>query len=99
MTYKEFMQARANNLPTVKIGGAELFEQEIFELLEKKQEYIVNYKKVYQIATANYKREYLPFYGRLVYTSPEPLTKRGRFVPMTAKEINHLLGFDLLSEN
>lgn len=97
MNYKEFFEARLNNLPFASVGPVKLFEQQINEYLEAGNRYIVTYKKVYEIVTANYKPGFVPFRGHLVYSSPEALTRRGRYYPMSAKAVNDLLGFELLA--
>lgn len=97
MSYNEFFEARSNNLPFASVGPVELFEQQINEYLEAGTRYIVAYKKVYEIVTANYKPGFVPFRGQLVYSSSEALTRRGRYYAMSAKAVNNLLGFELLA--
>lgn len=98
MNYKDYQLARSNNLPTAKIGNIELYDQEIKEYLLKGCKYIVTYKKVYQIKQFNCKPGFVPFHGLLVFNSLDPLTRRGRYYAMTAKQVNNLIGIELLGE-
>lgn len=98
MDYKDYITARQNNLKTAKIGRVELYQQEINEYLEAGKIFIVQYRKIYQIVHVNYKPEFIPYCGKLVYTSPDNLTRRGRYFALTAKEVNKLIGFNLLAE-
>lgn len=56
--------------------------------------YIVSVKTVYQpFYSVN-----AGYYAMPVYTSNELLTRHGRFVHLTAKEINHVIGKNLFRE-
>lgn len=95
MTYKEYFEARLNNLPKTKIGNVEFYEQELNELTESGDIYVITFKKIYQICPANYKPGFIPYYGKLVFSSPEQLCKRGRYYTMNAKGVNNLLGQEI----
>lgn len=78
----------------IKIGSVELYESEVQKLYEAKK-YLVCYKKIWQI---HYSQN-AGYYGQCVYTETKGnLAKRGRFHTMSASEVNHLLGFNLLNE-
>ena len=94
----DYMTARQNNLPTAKVGNVDLYLQEITEYLEAGKIFIVQYRKIYQIKHVNYKPEFIPYCGQLISTFQKPLTKRGHFYAMTAKEVNNLVGFELLAD-
>jgi len=83
----------------VKIGSVELTEREAFRLYEE-HKYIVAYKRVFEL---RYSAAQGRVYGSQIYEVPYRgqcgLTKRGRFFAMSAKEVNHLLGFRLVNEN
>lgn len=74
-----------------KIGTTELTESEAREIRES-DKYIVNYGGVFQIEYSQAQRRY---YGLKLY-SGKGLTSRGRYHTMTAAEVNHLLGFNLV---
>lgn len=52
--------------------------------------------KVYEIQSVNYKPKYLPYYGSLVCSSQTPIIKIG-FDEHTTKEVNELIGYELLA--
>lgn len=54
---------------TVQIGPVSLDEEKLNDCLESQKRYIVTRYKVYEIRSVNYKPEYLPYYGSLVYSS------------------------------
>ena len=78
----------------VKIGNVELLPQEAAEVYERGL-YIVAFRRVYQV---NYSAAQGRYYGQEVYYSaaPLPLTRRGRYVSMTAAEVNRLISHELL---
>ena len=75
---------------TVQIGHASLDEEKLNDCLESQKRYIVTKYKVYEILSVNYKQEYIPYYGSLVYSSQTPIIKR-EFEAHTAKEVNELI--------
>ena len=79
-----------------KIGSVKLTNEEVKKLLDKDYLYIVAYRKVYQLTYS----KNAGFGGLLIYTQEKsetlPLTKRGRFVAMNSKQLNDLLGFELV---
>ncbi len=81
---------------TATIGPIVLTEAQIDECLENNKKYIVTGSMVYEIRHVNYKQEYIPYYGSLVYSSQTPIIKRG-FEAHTAKEVNELIGYELLA--
>lgn len=74
-----------NNGLAVKIGSATLLPEEAEEGYNRGL-YIMTYRKVYQICH-NEKRGY---YGKLVYTSTEPLTRRGSYYTVNSEYVNGL---------
>lgn len=81
---------------TVQIGHVSLDEEKLNDCLESQKRYIVTKYKVYEIRSVNYKPEYLPYYGSLVYSSQTPIIKRG-YEAHTSKEVNELIGYELLA--
>jgi len=77
----------------VNIGNVELTESKVSKLYYD-HKYIVTYSKIYTIEYSNAQKR---FYGRAIY-SHRGMAKRGRFHALTASEVNHLLGFDLLND-
>lgn len=82
---------------TVKIGNVELTDNEALKLY-KEHRYIVTYKSVYQLF---YSQNVGGVYGNKIYYhyNTLPLTKRGRFYAMTAREVNKLIGHEILIED
>lgn len=81
----------------LKAGRVELIREEVQEFVDAGRVYIVAYSDIYFIDWCNNMGRY---YARKIYTkiTDLPLTKRGRFYAYTAKDVNNLLGFDLLAE-
>ncbi len=77
----------------IKIGTVELTEQEAEKLYFEKK-YIVNYSGVYQLF---YSAAQHRVYGQKIYSS-KGLTKRGRFFAFTAEQVNHLIGYELVTD-
>lgn len=82
---------------TAQIGPIVLTEQQLDEYLENNQRYIVTRHKVYEIRLANYKPEFLPFYGAKVYESTKNIIQKIEFEAHTADEVNKLIGFELFT--
>lgn len=82
---------------TVQIGTVSLDEEKLNDYLESQKRYIVTKYKVYEIRSVNYKPEYLPYYGSIVYSRQTPIIKRW-FAAHTAKEVNELIGYELLAQ-
>ena len=74
----------------VKIGSAELTEESVKALYEDKK-YICTYKGVYQL----FYSKNTGYYGKLVIYSKN-LAKRGRFYALSAREVNNVLGKEIL---
>lgn len=94
MTYSEYAEARRNGEQIIKLAGIEFYLKELNELFEVGKTYIVKYKTIYKLETANYKTE-PKIKAREVYKSFESLTARGRFYAMTKDQVNHLLKREL----
>ena len=81
----------------VKVGTVELYKSEA-EKLYHEGKYIVQYNKIFQIMYSIAQNQYG---GYLLYRKPEKgmgFTKRGRFVAMTGKQVNEMLGLKLVIE-
>lgn len=81
----------------IKVGNVELSEQEASKIVSSDRHYIVTYSKIYDLRYSHN----AGFHYLTVYSCPvkgEHLTRRGRFYLYDAKEVNHLLGFNLLIE-
>ena len=82
----------------VKIENIELTEAEASEYIRTGKRYLVTYSRIYYIdysVNAGY-------HGSEIYRTPnkgEHLTRRGRFYAYNEHEVNHLIGFNLLSED
>lgn len=80
----------------VKVAGTVELHPAELEWLYNKKQYIVKYRSIYQIHySRNYKGGY---YTRLIYKAENALTQRGRFNYASARGVNELIGFKLLSE-
>ena len=77
----------------VKLGPVEMYEHEAAAAYAAGK-YLVTYKTVYQI---HFSQAQGWHYATPVYSSTVPLAKRGRFHLLTGKEINTLIGHDLLN--
>lgn len=77
----------------VKIGRVELTENEVKKLYEEGK-YICNYSGVWQI----FYNENAGFSGQLIIHY-KGLASRGRFYALTAKEINNVIGKEILRED
>lgn len=80
-------------MEVIKIGNVELTEKEAWELYENKM-YIITYSKIYQL---HYSQAQQKVYGQEIYHQ-KGLARKGRFHKLTAKEINHLVGYQLVIE-
>ena len=75
------------------IKDNEKTSRDIEKAYENKK-YIVTYKSVYQpFYSVN-----AGYYANKVYTSKGNMTRAGRFFHMTGKEVNHLIGIELLND-
>ena len=77
----------------IKIGSVEMYKDEALKLYQE-QKYIMTYSKIYQLHYSNASQM---VYGQEIYYQPR-LALRGRYHTMTAKAVNHILGFNLLNE-
>lgn len=79
-----------------KIGSVELLEEDAARLYAEKK-YIVTYSKIFQIMPPS--KGFPLYHGHPVYTqNGGGLTRRGRFHALTGKEVNSLIGYNLLNE-
>lgn len=81
-----------------KVGPFDVPEKNISQMLESGKRFIVTRTKVYHLDHVNYRPEFIPFYGRLVYSSPKPLTIRGRYQIMNAEGANRVIGHNLFTD-
>lgn len=82
----------------VKIGRVELTKDEANNLYFSGKRYICAYRRIYQL---NWCVNYKPcggVYGTEIYyhEGQLPLTKKGRFIAVTAEDVNKMLGYNLL---
>ena len=77
----------------VRIGSVELTEQEAYELYERKI-YIVAYSRIYQL---HYSQAQKRVYGQEIFYQ-KGLARRGRFHKLTGRDVNHLVGYQLVIE-
>ena len=81
-----------NNI--VKVGRVEMYEKDLENLYNEKK-YIVASYGIYQICYSVVQRK---FYGMKI-SDIKGLAGRGRYYTLTAKEINHVLGYEYLAEH
>lgn len=74
-----------------KIGGVELTEKEVAKIYESNK-YIVSYSGVYQICYSNAQQRYT--YIHIIRY--KGIVSRGRFHVLTGKQINDILGKEIL---
>ena len=96
MDYLDYIKLREQNAPKITLAGIEFYQKELEELLEKNERYIVKFKSVFYLETANYKDD-PKFKVRKVWNSQEQLTRRGRYCTMNYKSVNHLLGIEVFT--
>lgn len=77
----------------VKIGRVELTENDVKKLYEG-HKYICTYGGIWQI----FYSENAGFSGQLI-VHYKGLSSRGRFYALTAREINHVIGKEILRED
>lgn len=77
----------------VKLGPVEMYEREAAALYQAGK-YVVASRCVYQI---HYSQAQQRYYASRVFCSDSMLTRRGRFHTLTGKEVNALIGYDLLN--
>ena len=78
-----------------KAGNTE-FTKEQFDKLHSNKFYVVAFKTVYQPVKKGESRCFVIVHK---YRGSDPLTRRGRFISMDWKEVNSLLGFELLIDD
>lgn len=79
----------------IRIGPVEFYREDLEKLYVEKK-YILTSTAVYQIMFSTAQNQ---FYGHRVYhQSGARFLRPGRFMDMTGKQINNLLGFDLLAD-
>ena len=96
MNYLDYIKLREQNAPKITLAGIEFYGKELEELMEKNERYIVKFKSISYLETANYK-DVPKFKVRKVWDSPEQLTRRGRFYTMNYKSVNNLLGREVFA--
>ena len=81
---------------TIKFKNLEYTEDNLIKIIVNKK-YLIKYKSIYQV---NYSTN-TGFQFLLIYKSNSriPLTKRGEHIFADAKQVNGLLGIDLLVED
>lgn len=75
----------------VKIGPVELYLNEAIELYQSGK-YIVTYSRIYQLFYSNAQKT---VYGIEIFYH-KGMARRGRFYALTASDVNHLVGFNLV---
>lgn len=98
MTFKRFYELKLQYAPTITLAGITFFGEELDELMEKDERYIIKYRNIYYLEVANYKTE--PKYKvRKVWHTDDvlPFTKMGRYYTMNYKSVNHLLGQEIFA--
>ena len=75
----------------IKIGSVELTPDEAYQLYEQKK-YIVTYSKIYQLF---YSQAQKTVYGQQIYYC-KGMARPGRFYVMTDKDVNRLVGYELV---
>ena len=82
-----------------KVGGRiELTAQEVNEYYQQGKIYLTAYRDIYEIRWSNAQGKYnFPRVYRHLGTLP--LTLKGRYFPMTAKDVNNLIKTPLFNEN
>ncbi len=83
---------------TAQIDPIQMSEKELNEHLEKGTRYVVSGKRAYYIAHVNYKPDFIPFYGRLVFCWGKPQTKQGLYIVLNADGMNRLIGQQLFTD-
>lgn len=84
--------------PRITLAGIEFFDEELKELMEKNERYIIKQRTIYYLQTANYVNDPKFKVSKVWHHDGElPLTKRGRYVTMDYKAVNHLLGQEIFA--
>ena len=91
LSYQDFHELKDE---FVKVAGTIEIHPAELEWLYNHHYYILKYRDIYQI----YHSQNGGFYAYPIYKAGKPLTKRGRWSHSRAKEINSVLGFELLEE-
>ena len=98
MTFKRFNELKEQGAPTIKLAGITFFGEELEELMEKNERYIIKYRNIYYLDVANYKTEPKFKVSKVWHTDDElPFTKRNRYYTMDYKSVNHLLGNEIFA--
>ena len=98
MDYKRFYELKLQGAPTITLAGITFFCEELDELMEKDERYIIKYRDIYYLETANYKTEPKYKVRKVWHTSDElPFTKKGRYYTFNFKDVNHLLGQEVFA--
>lgn len=98
MTFKRFYELKMQGAPTITLAGITFFGEQLEELMEKDERYIIKYRDIYYLQTANYKTEPKFKASKVWHTNDElPFTKRGRYYTMNYKQVNNLLGQEIFA--
>ncbi len=76
-----------------KVGSAEFYHEDLKKIAEE-EKYVCTSSAIYQIMFSPAQKRY---YGNKV-ADIKGIAQRGRYYLLTAKQINNILGYDLLNE-
>lgn len=98
MNYQRFMELRAKGAPTIKLAGIQFFGEELEELMEKDERYIVTHRDIYYLEVANYVKE-PKFKAKKVWhhDGELQLMRRGRYTTMNYQQVNNMLGQEIFA--
>lgn len=96
LTWEEWRKLRDSNAPIINICGVELYGLELERMWEQGLRYLIRYRDIIEINFCPNLRG--NFYGKVIRKLESPYTKRGRYYKFTAKEVNKVLGYQLLNE-
>lgn len=98
MTFNRFYELKLQGAPTITLAGITFFGEELEELMEKNERYILKNRDIYYLDVANYKTEPKFKVSKVWHTNDVlPFTKRGRYYTMDYKGVNHLLGQEVFA--
>lgn len=98
MTFKRYQELREQGAPTIKLAGITFFGEELNELMEKDERYIITGRNIYYLDVANYKTEPKFKVSKVWHTDDVlPFTKRGRYYTFGYKAVNNLLGQEIFA--
>jgi len=98
MTFKRYQELREQGAPTIKLAGITFYGEELNELMEKDERYIITGRNIYYLDVANYKTEPKFKVSKVWHTDDVlPFTKRGRYYTFDYKAVNNLLGQEIFA--